>query len=197
MEDDKESVQVLPEYLLPPHTAPLVKRIPIKMNKKMKGLSLLQFPTSTSNLSGPIKAEIKKENKKIKLYTELDKRGIVYNKANDIDKLEYSSTLMGVNTNYFVGIIQEGELHLNKLEDIYQLRVNLNQLKTKKTEDVEDMEEEEDKKATTGSVTSKLIGIQAQASGDKPALSSVQDILRKDEDEAYLGYGWREFDVGD
>ena len=190
--DDKAKVEVLPEYLLPPVTAPLVKRIPIKVNKKMQGLSLLQFPSKEGGLQSGIKAEVKKENKKLRLFMDLDKRGVVYNKAVDMDKIEYESRLMSCNTNYFVGAYRDGEVHLNQVQDIYQLRVNLNNLKSKKTEDVEDIEEEV--KGAEPAVTSRFVGIQAQNAADKPSNSSIQSILRKDQDENFLGYGWREFD---
>ncbi|EIM20865.1 hypothetical protein WALSEDRAFT_69534 [Wallemia mellicola CBS 633.66] len=191
MEDDKRDVRALPEGLLPPHTAPLVKRIPVKLNRKMKNLNIVQFPMNEKPLTGNLKVDYKKENKKIKIYADMDKREVVFNKNVDMQKLEFDSQMIGRNTNYFIGVIQDDELHLNEVDSLHQMRVNLNNLAKKSTEDVEDIPEEE-VETKKQPVSYKFIGVQAQG-GDKQPQSAIQSIIRKEQDEDYLGYGWREY----
>ncbi|TIC07679.1 hypothetical protein E3Q15_04154 [Wallemia mellicola] len=141
-------------------------------------------------LTGNLKVDYKKENKKIKIYADMDKREVVFNKNVDMQKLEFDSQMIGRNTNYFIGVIQDDELHLNEVDSLHQMRVNLNNLAKKSTEDVEDIPEEE-VETKKQPVSYKFIGVQAQG-GDKQPQSAIQSIIRKEQDEDYLGYGWRE-----
>ena len=208
MEQDQKP-EILPEYLLPPYTSQLVNRIPVKLNKKLKNLNLLQFPVNNKPINEQgIHAKWKKNNKKLQLSVRQDTRPIVWNnttnaKFKGVDRLDMESISIPNVTNYYIGVIDDNVLYLNKVQNNLQLRVNLNYLNKPINNDNKDEDEaevegngDEEKPNNTANRTSKIIGIQALNNMNTHVnQNSITNSIRKDEDEEYLYYGWREFNV--
>eukprot|EP01084_Bolivina_argentea_P243795 408596_1 len=115
-------------------TDPVIEEIPIFLNQKAsEDIRLLQYPIRTANRSleqdkhdlghvRDVQYDVIKDKLSLKYYLNTDSQRYMNQDQNsDLMHITYTSKPIKQQSNYCIGIMKNGKLHINPIESIYQM----------------------------------------------------------------------------